>query len=251
MRSFTAVFAPLFALALAASFDTAAQAGLTPQEQRWVEGTWPVVVQARQQGLPVDIVVQPQAMPHAAPVALAYLGGRCKLVFSLRGNPAVPEQEERIAQHLGPGAAGLGTALELMAAHELFGHCARHVAGLWLSMPDGYAETVPERLDRALHGDFTRMRALRREEGYADLAALAWARVHRQALFPRLHAWLLAERRHDLVAGSAHDTLAWLHQAGSAAMATVEVWRHVLLDEAAADAADARRSTTTAQSGGH
>jgi len=37
--------------------------------------------------LPLDIVVQPQPTPGKAPLALAFVDGRCKLVLSMRENP--------------------------------------------------------------------------------------------------------------------------------------------------------------------
>ena len=211
-----------------------------------LEQVRPIFEQAKRDGLPVDIVVQPQPAPGTAPLALAFLGGRCKLVFSMRENPLVQEQEERIEQDLGAGKASLYAALEFMAAHELFGHCGRHVAGLWHAVPDGYLETLPDGLDQALYADFSDMRATRREEGYADLAALAWARANRYPIYARLHAWLAAERSHDLIEGGHHDTLAWLRSAGSGQAAIAEVWRDVLLAEASA-AASGERSTSTAE----
>jgi hypothetical protein len=249
MRPFTAVFCACVLLLLATgSWEAVAQGGLTPQEQLWVDGTRPVVEQAKRGGLPVDIVVQPQPAPGTAPLALAFLGGRCKLVFSMRENPLVQEQEERIEQDLGAGKASLYAALEFMAAHELFGHCARHVAGLWHAVPDGYLETLPDGLNQALQADFSEMRATRREEGYADLAALAWARANRYPIYARLHAWLAAERSHDLIEGGHHDTLAWLRSAGSGQAAIAEVWRDVLLAEASAAASDERSTTAERRS---
>jgi len=249
MRPFTAVFCASVLLLLATgSLEALAQGGLTPQEQLWVDGTRPVFAQARRDGLPVDIVVQPQPAPGTAPLALAFLGGRCKLVFSMRENALVQEQEGRIEQDLGAGKSSLYAALELMAAHELFGHCARHVAGLWHAVPDGYLEILPDGLDDALQADFSEMRATRREEGYADLAALAWVHANHYPIYARLHAWLAAERSHDLIEGSHHDTLAWLRSAGCGQAAIAEVWRDVLLEEASA-AASGQGSTRTAQRG--
>jgi hypothetical protein len=245
MRAFSAVFCASAFLLLAAS-EAAGQGGLTPQEQVWIDGTRTVFEQARKSGLPVDIVVQPQPTPGTAPLALAFLGGRCKLVFSMRENPLVQEQEERIEHHLGAGNAWLSAALEFMAAHELFGHCARHVAGQWHALPDGYFEAFPDGLDRALHASYVEMRATRREEGYADLAALAWARTNRCPIYARLHDWLAAERNDVLMEGSHHDTLAWLRSAGAGQGAIAEVWRKVLLEESRA-AASEMRGTRIAQ----
>ena len=86
---------------------------LTSTEQRWLQGAWPVVVFARETRLPLDIVVQPQPTPGVAPLALAFVDGRCKLVLSMRGNAEAQRTLERIEPEL------LDAALELMAAHEV------------------------------------------------------------------------------------------------------------------------------------
>src|SRR5689334_15355687 len=88
----------------------ALSAELSATETRWLAGAWPVVVFAKQAQLPLDIVVQPQPTPQAAPLALAYVDGRCKLVLSMRGNPEAEATLERLAPEL------RDAALELMAA---------------------------------------------------------------------------------------------------------------------------------------
>ena len=95
-------------------------ADLTPTELRWLKGAWPVIAFAKDAGLPLDIIVQPQPTPGAAPLALAYVDGRCKLVLSMRGNSEATASLERIEPDL------RDAALELMAAHEL-GHCRRYL----------------------------------------------------------------------------------------------------------------------------
>jgi hypothetical protein len=196
-------------LALAAGFatGTAGAADLSATERRWLEGAWPVVVHARAQGLPLDVVVQPQPTPGEAPLALGIVAGRCKLVLSMRANPEAEATLARIAPDL------LDATLELMAAHEL-GHCRRHVDGAWTALPAGaVAPRPPAGLDPALHAAYAQMQATRREEAYADLVGLAWAQRHHPAHYARLHAWTVAERRHDHLPGSHHDTLAWLRLA--------------------------------------
>ena len=180
---------------------------LTALEQRWLQGVWPVVVFARASALPLDIVVQPQPTPGAAPLALAFVDGRCKLVLSMRGNPQAQATLDRIE----PGL--LGATLELMAAHEL-GHCRRYLAGAWYGLPAGFAAHVPTGLGAAWRALFADMQAARREEGYADLVGLAWARQRHAQHYPALRAWLLAERSTDLVPGSHHDTGVWVRLAG-------------------------------------
>lgn len=234
MRSFATVLAASVFASLAIVYADAQADALTAAERRWVDAAWPVVVQARQRGLPVDVVVQPQPAEGLAPMALAFVGGRCKLVFSMRDNAAVDAQQARIASGLGADDATLAVALELMAAHELFGHCSRHVAGQWERMPEGYDEATPAALDPALRDDYLAMRATRREEGFADLAALAWVRAERPGDHERLRAWLVRERSDGTVDGSHHDTRAWLVDRDAGRGDVTAAWRDVLLQEARA-----------------
>lgn len=181
-------------------------AELTATETRWLEGAWPVVEFARRTGLPLDVVVQPQPSPGAAPLAMAFIGGRCKLVFSMRGNHEAPATLERIAPEL------LDATLELMAAHEL-GHCRRYLDGAWYGLPSGFAPT-PGAPNPAGSADVPApLSAARLEEGYGDLVGLAWAQRHHPHLYARLWAWLVAERSVDTVAGADHDTLVWVRLA--------------------------------------
>jgi len=179
---------------------------LTPTEVQWLRGAWPVIALAENEGLPLDIVVQPQASPGAAPLALAFVDGRCKLVLSMRGNPEVQATLDRIEPDL------RGATLELMAAHEL-GHCRRYLDGAWNGLPAGFNVTVPQALSPDLHTAYVRMKAARREEGYGDLVGLAWAQQQHPRQYARLHAWLVTERSRDLLPGSHHDTLAWVRLA--------------------------------------
>lgn len=185
-------------------------AELTPTEQRWLRGAWPVVVFARETGVPLDIVVQPQPTPGLAPLALAFVDGRCKLVLSMRGNVEAQRTLERIEPEL------LDAALELMAAHEL-GHCRRYLDGAWHGLPAGFvgaaARAPVAAPNPALRRAVEDMHATRREEAYGDLVGLAWTQARRPALYARLHAWLLADRSADRQPGGHHDTLAWLRLA--------------------------------------
>jgi hypothetical protein len=54
------------------------------------------------------------------------------------------------------------------------------------------------------------MQATRLEEGFADLAGLAWIRHARPAQYTLLYRWLVHERLSERLPGSHHDTLAWL-----------------------------------------
>jgi len=192
------------AMALMSSACLASE--LTQVELRWLKGVWPVVAFARAAGLPLDITVQPQPTPAAAPLALGFVDGRCKLVLSMRGNPEAQATLDRIEPDL------LDAALELMAAHEL-GHCRRYLDGTWLALPAGFAASLPDGLVPELRGAYLEMKAVRREEGYADLVGLAWAQAHHRQRYPRLHAWLVDWRSRDLIPGSHHDTLAWVRMA--------------------------------------
>ena len=188
---------------------------LSATELRWLRGAWPVIAFAKGLHMPLDIVVQPQASPGAAPLALGFADGRCKLVLSMRGNPQAQATLDRIEPDL------LDATLELMAAHEL-GHCQRYLDGAWNGLPAGFAATAPEGLSHELRMAYAGMKAARCEEGYGDLVGLAWAQQQRPQQYARLHRWLVSERLHDLLPGSHHDTLAWvrLAQDGGALVGT-------------------------------
>ncbi len=205
----TSIRATLGALLVCSS---CAAAELTPVETRWLAGVWPVVRFAKTERLPLDVVVQPQPTPDLAPLTLGFVDGRCKLVLSMRGNPEAQATLDRIAPEL------LDEALELMAAHEL-GHCRRYLDGTWLRLPAGFVPENPAGLGPELRDAYLAMRAMRREEGYADLVGLAWTQQRHPGDYARLHAWLVAERSRDLVPGSQHDTLAWIQLAGAGAHA--------------------------------
>ena len=199
-KSICAFAAALLALPACLASD------LTPTEMQWLRGAWPVIAFVRNKNLPLDIVVQPQASPGAAPLAMAFVDGRCKLVLSMRGNAEARATLERIEPDL------LDATLELMAAHEL-GHCRRYLDGAWYGLPAGFNATAPEELSPDLRTAYVDMKAARREEGYGDLVGLAWAQQQHPQQYARLHAWLVTERSHDLQSGSHHDTLAWVRLA--------------------------------------
>lgn len=219
----------LILLALATGVAPADSAELTPVESAWLKGIWPVVAFAKEQGLPLDIVVQPQPSAGVAPLALGFVDGRCKLVFSMRGNPEAQATLDRLAPELH------GAALELMAAHEL-GHCRRYLDGAWYSVPAGFSPTAPEGLSADLLAACLDMKAARREEAYGDLVGLAWTMQRHPALYADVHAWLVKERTVDRVPGSPHDTLPWIAELGDGAglatspmfAAAALVWRTAL-----------------------
>jgi len=193
-------------IAAALASQACIAADLNATERRWMAGVWPVVAAGKAAGLPLDIVVQPQPASDAAPLAMGFVDGRCKLVFSMRMNDEATATLERIEPAL------LDAALELMAAHEL-GHCRRYLDGAWFGLPHGFSTPVPAQLDDVSRAAYLQMQAVRREEGYADLVGLAWTWQHHPQHYARLLGWLNAERSRDRIPGSHHDTLAWLRLA--------------------------------------
>ena len=212
-------------------------ADLTPLETRWLQAAWPVVAFAKAEGLPLDVIVQPQPTPGAAPLALGFVEGRCKLVLSTRGNAEAQATLDRIDPDL------VDAAVELMAAHEL-GHCRRYLDGTWMKSPARFSAEPPAGLLPELADAYRGMRAVRREEGYADLVGLAWSWQRHRARYAQLHAWLLEERARDLLPGTHHDTLAWVRMAADGSgwsrasifEAATALWAHEL-DRAEDDAA--------------
>lgn len=187
---------------------TAARADntLTALEQRWLQLAWPVVTYARQQGLPLDIVVQPQPTAGEAPLAMAYLNERCKLVLSMRGNVEAETTLSAIPETL------LGPAVEAIAAHEL-GHCWRYVQGAWHTVPTGFSAPAREIRDSTLREQWQAMQQTRREEAYADLVGLAWTQSRHPKHYAGVHAWLVGFRDDGSHPGHHHDTLEWVRLA--------------------------------------
>ncbi len=212
----------------------AGQSDLTDAESRWLRAAAPVIDYARQIKLPLDIIVQPQQAPDAVPLALGFAGGRCKLVLSMRGNP----QADTILQTV--PAAQRDWMIEAMTAHEI-GHCWRYAQGDWHQTPSGFVE-APERY--AYRPDLQKVaqeiRETRREEGFADLVALAWTRDHHPEQYGAVYAWMEDVRRTQPLAGASHDTLAWLGLVKDGAVFTVsdspfdqvqDLWREGLIKD--------------------
>lgn len=227
----------LFAAALVCAVSQAipaAAAELTPLEQRWLGAAYPVLEYSRSLKLPIDIVVQPQAGPNDVPLAMGFAGGRCKLVLSLRGNPDAERQLE------GVPAAQQGELIEAMAAHEI-GHCWRYAQGAWHALPAGFVEVGEETADDpSLLAASKAMRETRREEGYADLVALAWTHDRHPGDYARIYAWLEKLRQDQPVARNGHDTRAWVRLARDGARFggagkpfedAIPLWREGLLSD--------------------
>ena len=214
----------------------AADNDLTDTERRWLAGATPPVQWALRQGLPIDIVVLPKADAGAAPLAMGYQDGRCKLVFAMRGNPAAEATLEAIPPDL------LQATLEAMTAHEI-GHCQRHRAGAFASLPAGLddgPDAIEARQPTAQLQAMARdMRITRREEAYADLVGLAWTRAHHAEQFAQVLAWFDAARADETTRGF-HDTRHWLRlahapdafgAAGSPFEQAASLWQRGLLDD--------------------
>ncbi len=193
------------ALALGAQAHAAAPA-LTDTEQRWLDGATPAIAWGMKQGLPIDIVVLPQARAGDAPLAMGWSEGRCTLVFAMRGNPAAESTLAAIPAPL------LQATIEAMAAHEI-GHCQRHRSGAFASLPAGKAD-APDRIETSqptaeLKAIAREMRVSRREEAYADLVGLAWTHDRHPEQFAQVLAWFDAARADETDRGF-HDTRHWL-----------------------------------------
>lgn len=202
------MFKSLLALgALCALSQSAAGADLTALEQRWIGAATLVLAYARGLQLPIDIIVQPRTGPNDVPMAMGFDAGRCKLVLSLRGNP----QAESILAGVAPDEQG--ELIEAMAAHEI-GHCWRYAQGAWHALPAGFVEVGEETAaDPAMLAVSKAMRETRREEGYADLVALAWTHRRHPQDYDRIYAWLDKVRRDQPVARNGHDTRVWVRLA--------------------------------------
>lgn len=187
-------------------------ADLTALETRWLQASAPVLNYARQIALPVDIIVQPQANPGAVPLAMGFAGGRCKLVLSMRGNP----DAEKVL--VGVPDTDQSRLIEAMAAHEV-AHCWRYAQGEWHALPAGFVEVGRESArDPGLLAASKAMRETRREEGFADLAALAWIQRTRPDDYARVHAWLSGVRGAVATPNSGHDTRVWVALAADGAL---------------------------------
>lgn len=193
-------------LCVSLALPAVAAAQLTDLESRWLQAGQPVIAFARAQGLPIDIIVQPQDAPGAVPLALGYEGGRCKLVLSLRGNA----QADSVLQDV--PAARQGLMIEAMTAHEI-GHCQRYAQADWHALPRGFVEPLGRQRGR-LTALAQELRETRREEAYADLVALAWMHARHPGQYPDVLAWMRGVRAAGEAAGGgadgSHATQAWL-----------------------------------------
>lgn len=183
---------------------------LTPQELKWLRAGWPVLSYAEEQHLPIDIIVQPQAVAGEAPFAMGVENGRCKLVLSMRGNPDAESPIANLPADL------QDVAIEAMTAHEV-AHCWRYMNGKWHTLPAGFIQSSQENAAGIESVGLAKlqqaMRDTRREEGFADLVGLAWiSRVHPER-YAAIHTWFEQVRAGEPIEGSHHDTRVWLRLA--------------------------------------
>nr|WP_315257520.1 hypothetical protein [uncultured Duganella sp.] len=205
----------------------ASSAELTEMEIRWLKAGAAVLNYAKQElKLPIDITVQPQARATDVPLALGYDHGRCKLVLSMRGNPNAEAILDNVAD------AQRALMIEAMVAHEI-GHCWRYAQGNWHALPAGFEAAQGQA------GAAAQLRDTRREEGYADLVALAWIHQQHPQQYASVAAWMRSVREPAPAVGS-HSTLSWLQLAPTGAAFTPGLpvfeqanllWRQGLLRE--------------------
>lgn len=181
-----------------------AQTSLTGIETKWLEAAQPVLEFALDQGLPIDVIVQPQSKTGDVPLAMGVRNNRCKLVLAMRGNA---DAEATLA---GVPLNKHAMLIEAMAAHEI-AHCWRYAHGVWHALPAGFVEqSQATGDDQELTKQKQQMRATRREEGYADLVGLAWILRTHPDNYDEVHAWFERIRRDQPLPGSFHDTRVWL-----------------------------------------
>jgi hypothetical protein len=203
-----------------------AGASLTEMEMRWLKAASPVLAYSQRIKLPIDIIVQPVARPNDVPMAMGFVDGRCKLVLSMRGNPDAEKVLDRVPE------AERAVLMESMAAHEV-GHCWRYARNAWHALPAGFEQGADQ-------GPGQEVVQNRREEGFADLVALAWTRRQHPGNYQQVYAWLAALRSEQTVPGGGHDTRAWVRLASDGGVfqagptpfdEAVGVWRQGLLSD--------------------
>lgn len=193
-------------------FAAHAAADLTELEVRWLKAAAPVLTYSKNLNLPIDIIVQPKARPGDVPLAMGFAKGRCKLVLSMRGNPDAEKVLKDVPE------SGRALLIEAMAAHEV-GHCWRYAQGEWRQLPAGFTEVGEEfAADKSLLEESKSIRENRREEGYADLVALAWINRHHPEQYADVYSWFESVRGEKPEVRTAHDTWAWIRLARDASV---------------------------------
>ena len=192
------------------SSSTFAAPSLTVVEMRWLKAAAPVLAYSKRLNLPIDVVIRPESRPGDVPLAMGFVDGRCKLVLSMRGNP----DAETILQNVPEAQRTL--LIEVMAAHEM-GHCWRYAQGVWRTLPAGFTEAGAEHADdESLLEESRALRENRREEGYADLVALAWTSQKHPGQYASVYGWLESVRGQNPEVRTSHDTWTWVKLAKDA-----------------------------------
>lgn len=211
------MFKPILIASLCLLFTSAparAGASLTAQETRWLAAAAPVLAYSQRLKLPIDIIVQPQSGPGDVPLAMGFDGKRCKLVLSMRGNPDAEAILEKVPE------AQRDLLIETMTAHEV-GHCWRYAQGTWHALPAGFVDPGEQKSEAGSTLDELKaMHESRREEGFADLVALAWISRNHPDRYAEVYSWLEAVRAAQPAELIAHDTRAWVRLARDASVFT-------------------------------
>lgn len=197
----------ILASLLILSCSLASAAELTDMETRWLTAGSAVLKYAKQElKLPIDIIVQPTGKPTDVPLALGFQDGRCKLVLTMRNRTNVEDVLATVPEEQRP------LMIEAMVAHEV-GHCWRYVQGVWHELPAGFEEHA----DHAAHNEaqLRELEETRREEGFADLAALAWVQHRHPGQYAAVSEWIRQVRQPSSasVGVGSHTTMAWLQLA--------------------------------------
>ena len=185
----------------------ASAADLTATEMRWLTAGWPVVNYAKAQKLPLDIVVQPQAKPGDAPLAMGFVDGRCKLVLAMRGNP---EAEATLAP-IEPALLAGGRRGDVRArARPLLALRARRLAHAAGRLRRRERRRTPRAAARSCEAAarHARRRAARKATPTWSAWPGRWRTIPQQ--YERVHAWFDAMRADQPVAGAHHDTRVWV-----------------------------------------
>jgi hypothetical protein len=185
---------------------------LTDAEARWLSAAAPVVMYAREQLLPLDIVVQPQAQSSYAPISMAFLNGRCQLVLSLRSNFAADAPLEQVS------ADAFTAVAQAVTAHEV-AHCWRFTHGATSTNQAAFLNRKTLHTDHdSMSPNVEQVRKSRSEEGFADLFGLAWTQMKHPQHYAKVHAWFTQQRGNKHSAGSEHDTSTWIKLAQNPAV---------------------------------
>lgn len=204
-------------LLLCTNFASAAE--LTDMETRWLTAGSAMLKYAKKElKLPIDIIVQPTGKPTDVPLALGFQDGRCKLVLTMRNRTNVEDVLASVPAEQRP------LMIEAMFAHEV-GHCWRYVQGQWHEMPAGFEEH--NHAEQAAHNaaQAQELEQTRREEGFADLAALAWIQQRHPEQYGAVAEWMRQVRQpsSSSPAVGSHTTMEWLQLAPTGEAFTAEL----------------------------